>query len=124
MRAPCESAHPSSAIAASGSDSVMYGAAKMRPFLEADNVLAWYLGNNLDASRFTEVAQFARQIQYGDSQRLVMADVWDGYRGYSTSIDNCMIGTHRWLSTCRMAAARSLHVITPSMSFPSGLRAV
>lgn len=71
-------------------------AGKMRRFLEADNVLAWYLGTNLDASQFTKAAQFARMIQQGDSQRLLMADVWDGYRGYSRSLDNAMLGTHRW----------------------------
>ncbi len=70
-------------------------AGKMRRYLDSDNVLAWDLGSNLDAGRYTEVARFARELQ-GDSQRLLIADVWDGYRGYSRGLDGALLGTHRW----------------------------
>lgn len=64
-------------------------------FLEKDAVLAWELGSNLDAERFSEVSRQAREFRASDPHRLVIADVWDGCRGYSRSIDQILFGTHR-----------------------------
>jgi hypothetical protein len=70
-------------------------AERMRKFESGENVLAWDLGTNLDAARFTEVSRHARDLQ-GDGQRLLIADVWDGHRGYSRGLDGVLIGSHRW----------------------------
>ncbi|MBY0229336.1 MAG: hypothetical protein K2W96_08670, partial [Gemmataceae bacterium] len=60
------------------------------------DVLGWSLGSNLDASQSTEMFSWAKRLQGGDTQRLLLADVWDGYRGYARSLDGGLIGTHRW----------------------------
>ncbi len=61
-----------------------------------DAVLAWDLGSQLDAERFTQVTTFARDLRNADLPQPVIADVQDGYRGYSRSLDQIMLGTHRW----------------------------
>jgi hypothetical protein len=71
-------------------------AEKVSRFASRDAVLAWDLGSNLEAESFTEVMRFARAFRAADQQQPVMADVWDGYRGYSRSLEQVMLGTHRW----------------------------
>lgn len=68
---------------------------KVSRFMEQDSVLAWDLGSNLGAERFADVSRLAHAFRRADPKRPVMADVWDGYRGYSHS-DQMMLGTHRW----------------------------
>jgi hypothetical protein len=69
---------------------------KVSRFLDQNSVLAWDLGSNLGAERFADVASLARTFRTVDPQRPVLADVWDGFRGYSRSLDQVMLGTHRW----------------------------
>ncbi|MFO0844120.1 MAG: hypothetical protein U0797_17250 [Gemmataceae bacterium] len=69
---------------------------KVSRFAEQDSVLAWDLGSNLGAERFPDVARLAKAFRLADPRRPVLADVWDGYRGYSRSLDQMMLGTHRW----------------------------
>src|SRR5262249_8187426 len=71
-------------------------ARKVSRFLEQDAVLAWDLGSNLGAERFTDVSKLARNFRSTDPNRPVMADVWDGYRGYSRGVDQVLLRTHRW----------------------------
>jgi hypothetical protein len=35
-------------------------------------------------------------VQQGDTQRLLIADVWDGGKGYSRSLNGALLGAHRW----------------------------
>ncbi|MFO0926339.1 MAG: hypothetical protein U0736_04775 [Gemmataceae bacterium] len=69
---------------------------KVSRFAEQDAVLAWDLGSNLGAERYADVTRLARSFRLADPHRPVMADVWDGYRGYSRAVDGMMMGTHRW----------------------------
>ncbi len=69
---------------------------KVSQFMEHDAVLAWDLGSNLGAERFPEASLTARRFRAIDPRKPVLADVWDGYRGYSRSFDQMMLGTHRW----------------------------
>jgi hypothetical protein len=71
-------------------------AEKVARFASHDAVLAWDLGSNLEAEAFTGVMRFARAFRNADQQQPVIADVWDGYRGYSRSLEQVMLGTHRW----------------------------
>lgn len=81
---------------------------KVSRFMEQDAVLAWDLGSNLGADRFPDVAKLARAFRMADPHRPVLADVWDGYRGYSRSVDQLLLGTHRWplFTTLEMPAYR------------------
>lgn len=69
---------------------------KVSRFKEHEAVLAWDLGSNLGSERFLQTSQVARQFRALDAHRPVIADVWDGYRGYSRSVDQLLLGTHRW----------------------------
>ncbi len=69
---------------------------KVSRFMEQDAVLAWDLGSNLYADRFADVSRLARAFRVADPHRPVMADVWEGYKGYSRSIEQLLMGTHRW----------------------------
>lgn len=66
-------------------------------FLEKDAVLAWDLGNDLDTEQYPRVMRLAEAFRTADPQRPVIADVWDGSRGFSLSLHgHGLIGTHRW----------------------------
>ncbi len=65
-------------------------------FLEQDAVLCWDLGSNLDTRGFPEVARVARAFRATDPMRPLAADVWDGFRSYSSSLEDVMLGAHRW----------------------------
>lgn len=69
---------------------------KMSRFQDSGQVLGWMLGNNLDADQFTATAAQAREVQEADPSRLLIADVWDGFRGYARGLDGTLLGTHRW----------------------------
>src|SRR5262249_5589647 len=56
----------------------------------------WDLGSNLNAEQFGEASRLARAFRAVDPQRPVLVDVWDGYRGFSRSFEQLMLGTHRW----------------------------
>ena len=65
-------------------------------FLDQDGVLAWDLGSNLGADRFSTAARLQREFRKVDPQRPVLGDIWDGFKGYSRGLDSFMVGTHRW----------------------------
>jgi hypothetical protein len=65
-------------------------------FQQSDAVLCWDLGSNLTADNFPEVARTARAFRLADPMRPVSADVWDGFRNYSRSLEQFMVGVHRW----------------------------
>lgn len=63
-------------------------------FQERDGVLFWDLGGGLAEEQTTVVSRAAQWIHAADPQRPVGADVWDGFRPYSRSLD--LVGAHRW----------------------------
>jgi hypothetical protein len=69
---------------------------KMSRFLEQDSVLAWNLGNNLPSEDSGRLASLARSFHASDPGRPVAVDVWDGFGRYSRSIEQVMLGMHRW----------------------------
>jgi hypothetical protein len=69
---------------------------KVSRFLDQDAVLCWDLGSNLGAERFADVARVARAFRASDPMRPVSADVWDGFGSYSKSLDQLLLGVHRW----------------------------
>ena len=69
---------------------------RMARFLESDAMLAWSIGSNLDADRFDQARQLANELRQGDPTRVLLADVWDNFLAYDRSLDNTLIGTHRW----------------------------
>jgi hypothetical protein len=71
-------------------------ARKVARFLEQDAVLCWDLGSNLDGRRFPDVARVARAFRATDPMRPLVADVYDGFSSYSRSLDQVLLGAHRW----------------------------
>jgi hypothetical protein len=69
---------------------------KVSRFLDQDAVLCWDLGANLSAEKFATVARTARTFHNADPMRPLAADVWDGFRNYTRSLDPMMLGVHRW----------------------------
>jgi hypothetical protein len=69
---------------------------KMSRFMEKDSVLAWNLGNNLPSEESGRLASMARSFHATDPGRPVAVDVWDGFGRYSRSIEQVMLGMHRW----------------------------
>jgi hypothetical protein len=65
-------------------------------FLDQDAVLCWDLGSNLASERFPDVARTAEAFRAADPMRPVAADVWDGFQRYSRSVDQLLLGVHRW----------------------------
>lgn len=63
-------------------------------FREASAVLFWDLGSALVAEQAPFIGQAALALKGADAQRPVAADVWDGFRPYSRSLD--LVGVHRW----------------------------
>lgn len=62
------------------------------PFPDA---VLWYdLGGGLAEEQKDLVSRAARYIKMADTQKPVGADVWDGFRPYSRSLD--LVGVHRW----------------------------
>jgi hypothetical protein len=77
-------------------------------FLEQDAVLAWGLGSNLAFDDYPGVARTAQAIRSTDPMRPVAADVWDGFQRYSRSLDQLLLGIHRWplMTTLELTAYR------------------
>jgi len=69
---------------------------KMSRFMEHDSVLGWNLGNNLPSEESGRLASLARSFHATDPGRPVAVDVWDGFGRYSRSIEQVMLGMHRW----------------------------
>jgi hypothetical protein len=71
-------------------------AAAVARFQNTDAVLCYNLGDNLTAENFPDIVRAARAFRTLDPMRPVTADIWDGFKSYSRSLDGCMIGVHRW----------------------------
>ncbi|HKB35311.1 MAG TPA: hypothetical protein VKD72_02590 [Gemmataceae bacterium] len=69
---------------------------RMAPFLLQDAVLCWDLGGGLATEQYTSVTSTASAIRTVDPSRPLAADIWDGFRRYSSGIDQVMLGVHRW----------------------------
>jgi hypothetical protein len=67
---------------------------QMDRFTGKDAVLFWDLGSGLMDEQSARVAQLSRVIRTADPPRPVGADVWDGLRAYSRTVD--LLGIHRW----------------------------
>jgi hypothetical protein len=91
---------------------------KVARFLEQDSVLAWDLGSNLSAEQFSHASQLARAFRAADPQRPVLVDVYDGYRGFSRSFEQLMLGTHRWplFTSMELSAYRDWLVMRRQLS--------
>ncbi|MGE3805053.1 MAG: hypothetical protein AB7K24_10315 [Gemmataceae bacterium] len=63
-------------------------------FLAGDAVLFWDLGGGLMEEQKDAVAMAARAVRFADPQKPIGADIWDGYRPYSRTLD--LVGAHRW----------------------------
>lgn len=59
-----------------------------------DAVLFWDLGGGLVDEQKSAIANAVRALRAADPQKPLSADVWDGFRPYSRSLD--LIGVHRW----------------------------
>jgi len=69
---------------------------KMSRFLDQESVLAWNLGNNLPTEEAGRLASLAKTFHATDPGRPMAVDVWDGFGRYSRSVDQVMLGMHRW----------------------------
>jgi hypothetical protein len=67
-------------------------------FIDTGAVLGWDVGGNLTGEQTPDVARLAAAFRDVDPQRPVVADISDGFRGYSISdfSDSLMLGAHRW----------------------------
>lgn len=63
-------------------------------FGAGDAVLFWDLGGGLVDEQKDQVQRATKVVHTADPQRLTGADVWDGLRPYSRTID--LVGVHRW----------------------------
>jgi hypothetical protein len=59
-----------------------------------DAVLLWDLGGGLTAEQAPRLARVAELVRNTDRDRPLAADVWDGFRPYSRSVQ--LLGVHRW----------------------------
>jgi hypothetical protein len=71
-------------------------AERVQRFPFGDAVIFWLLGSGLTAEHGAAVAQAASSVRGADSfsGRPLAADVWDGLRSYSRTLE--MVGSHRW----------------------------
>jgi len=63
-------------------------------FSVGDAVLFWDMGGGLVDEQKDQVLKAIQVIRATDSQRLVGAEIWDGFMPYTRSLD--LIGIHRW----------------------------
>lgn len=77
-------------------------------FLDQDSVLAWDLGHDLGGEQYGPALRLAEAFRAADPRRPVIADVWDGSAGFSRSLPQVMLGTHRWplFTSLEMASYR------------------
>jgi hypothetical protein len=69
---------------------------RMAPFLLQDAVLCWDLGGGLAMEQYVPVTRTASAVRTVDPSRPLAADLWDGFRSYSSGIDQVMLGIHRY----------------------------
>jgi hypothetical protein len=70
-------------------------ARRVSRFVDQDAVLFWDLGGGgLALEQSSAVARTAQMIRAADPQRPLAADVWDGLKPYSRSVN--LLGVHRW----------------------------
>jgi hypothetical protein len=91
IRVPAEDGPPAGALASTESF-----AGKVGRFLDQEAVLAWDLGSNLGFEQSRQTNRLAQAFRAADPQRPVLLDVYDGCRGYSLTLENLMLGSHRW----------------------------
>ncbi len=63
-------------------------------FLSGDSVLFWDLGGALQIEKEAALERTAKAVALADPNRPRGADVWDGFRAMSLSVD--LVGTHRF----------------------------
>lgn len=59
-----------------------------------DAVLLWDLGGGLTLEQAPKTARLAKLVRETDRERPLAADVWDGFRPFSRSVQ--LLGVHRW----------------------------
>jgi hypothetical protein len=59
-----------------------------------DAMLLWDLGGGLTMEQAPKTARLATLVRGTDRERPLAADVWDGFRPYSRSVQ--LLGVHRW----------------------------
>jgi hypothetical protein len=59
-----------------------------------DAVLLWDLGGGLTLEQAPKTARLAKLVRDTDRERPLAADVWDGFRPFSRSVQ--LLGVHRW----------------------------
>jgi hypothetical protein len=59
-----------------------------------DAVLFWDLGGGLTLEQAPKTARLAKLVRETDRERPLAADVWDGFRPFSRSVQ--LLGVHRW----------------------------
>ncbi len=69
---------------------------KVSRFLDQEAVLCWDLGSNLQFEKSPLVIKSAQSLRNADPLRPLAIDVWDGFQRYSRSVDQVMLGAHRW----------------------------
>src|SRR5262249_33574376 len=69
---------------------------RMAPFLLQDAVLCWDLGGGLATEQYVSVTRTASAVHTIDPSRPLAADLWDGFRSYSSGIEQVMLGIHRY----------------------------
>jgi hypothetical protein len=81
---------------------------KVARFIDQPDILGWELGANLSAEQAPEVMRTAQAFRNLDPARPVAVDVCDGFLSYSRSLQQPMIGIHRWplLTTLELPAYR------------------
>lgn len=77
-------------------------------FLDQEAVLCWDLGSGLSFEKSAAVSRSAQSLRNADPLRPLAADVWDGFQRYSRSVDQIMLGAHRWplFTTMELSAYR------------------
>jgi hypothetical protein len=70
-------------------------ARRVSRFVDQDAVLFWDLGGGgLALEQSSAVSRTAQMLRAADPQRPLAADVWDGLKPYSRSVN--LLGVHRW----------------------------
>jgi hypothetical protein len=81
---------------------------KVARFLDQQDILCWDLGGQLLAEQSTMVARTAQAFDAVDPHRPMAADVRDGFKSYTRTVDRLMVGVHRWplMTTLSMTGYR------------------
>jgi hypothetical protein len=93
LRAPDESPGVTAGVSAMQRES--FGK-KVSYYLDKDLLLAWFLGSSLTQEQVPGVMRLAKAYHAADPTRPLVADVWDGFRDYTSgAIDQLMLGISR-----------------------------